>query len=111
MSGSDGIIAEFKRAMRRLASTVTIISTADVNGNRYGMAATAVTSVSTDPPSLLVCVNRDASIHAPLAGRGAFCVNVLTTGHEDLVSAFGGRLKGNERFSVGDWCDDNRDIP
>ena len=111
MGGSDGIIAEFKQAMRRLASTVTIISTADVNGNRYGMAATAVTSVSTDPPSLLICVNHGASIHAPLAGRGAFCVNVLTTGHEDLVSAFSGRLKGNERFTVGDWRDDNRGIP
>ena len=45
MGGSDGIIAECKQAMRRLASTGTTISTADANGNRYSMAATAVTSV------------------------------------------------------------------
>ncbi|MFO1074517.1 MAG: LysR substrate-binding domain-containing protein [Geminicoccaceae bacterium] len=109
--GSTAITGEFKRAMRRLASTVTIISTADVNGNRYGMAATAVNSVSMDPPSLLVCINHSASIHAPLTGRGAFCVNVLTTEHEDLVSAFGGRLTGAERFTVGDWRDDPQGIP
>ena len=111
-SGDTGTVtAEFKRAMRRLASTVTVISTADANGNRYGMAATAVNSVSMDPPSLLVCVNHGASIHAPLTGRGAFCVNVLTTDHEDLVSAFSGRLTGAERFTVGGWSDDDRGIP
>jgi flavin reductase (DIM6/NTAB) family NADH-FMN oxidoreductase RutF len=111
LGGADMVAAEFKRAMRRLASTVTIISTADINGNRYGMAATAVNSVSMDPPSLLVCINQSASIHAPLTGRGAFCVNVLGTEHEDLVSAFSGRLAGAERFTVGDWRDDARGIP
>ena len=105
------VAAEFKRAMRTLASTVTIISTADVNGNRHGMTATAVNSVSTEPPSLLICVNTNASIHAPLTGRGAFCVNVLTTEHEDLVSAFSGRLAGSERFKVGNWREDDRGIP
>jgi flavin reductase (DIM6/NTAB) family NADH-FMN oxidoreductase RutF len=110
-SDAGTVAAEFKRAMRRLASTVTIISTADANGSRYGMAATAVSSVSTDPPSLLICVNHSASIHAPLTGRGAFCVNVLSTDHEDLVSAFSGRLTGAERFTVGDWHDDDRGIP
>jgi len=98
-----GVTAEFKRAMRRLASTVTIISTADVNGNRHGMTATAVSSLAMDPPSLLICVNHSASIHGPLVGRGRFCVNVLTTEHEDLVSAFSGRLKGDARFEVGQW--------
>jgi flavin reductase (DIM6/NTAB) family NADH-FMN oxidoreductase RutF len=109
--GSGEVTAEFKRAMRRLASTVTIISTADINGNRYGMAATAVNSVSMDPPSLLVCINHTASIYAPLTGRGAFCVNVLTTEHEDLVSAFSGRLTGAERFTIGHWRDDAAGIP
>ena len=42
--------------MRRLAATVTIISTSDANGNRYGMTATAVNSLAMDPPSLLICV-------------------------------------------------------
>jgi flavin reductase (DIM6/NTAB) family NADH-FMN oxidoreductase RutF len=105
------VTAEFKRAMRRLASTVTIISTSDVNGNRYGMTATAVNSLTMDPPSLLICVNHSASIHAPLIGRGRFCVNVLTTEHEELVSAFSGRLKGDERFSVGQWRNEESGMP
>ncbi|MBV8524182.1 MAG: flavin reductase [Acetobacteraceae bacterium] len=110
-TNSGAVTAEFKRAMRRLASTVTIISTADVNGNRYGMTATAVSSVSMDPPSLLICVNQNASIHAPLLERGAFCINVLTTEHEELVNAFSGRLSGSERFTVGEWRDDASGIP
>lgn len=111
MNDGDAIAGEFKRAMRRLASTVTIVGTADANGNRYGTTATAVDSVSMNPPSLLVCINHAASIHAPLSGRGAFCVNVLTTEHERLVSAFSGRLTGEERFAVGDWRDDGRGHP
>jgi flavin reductase (DIM6/NTAB) family NADH-FMN oxidoreductase RutF len=105
------VTAEFKRAMRRLAATVTIITTADVNGNRYGMTATAVNSLAMDPPSLLICVNHSASIHAPLIGRGRFCINVLTTEHEELVSAFSGRLKGDARFQVGEWRDEAGGMP
>lgn len=105
------VAAEFKRAMRRLAATVTIITTADVNGNRYGMTATAVSSLAMDPPSLLICVNHSASIHAPLEGSGRFCVNVLTTEHEELVAAFGGKLKGDARFQVGDWRTEDGGLP
>lgn len=105
------VTADFKRAMRRLAATVSIITTADANGNRYGMTATAVNSLAMDPPSLLICVNHSASIHAPLIGRGRFCVNVLTTEHEELVSAFGGRLKGDARFQVGEWRDEAGGMP
>lgn len=108
---SGEVIAEFKRAMRRLASTVTIISTADVNGQRYGMTATAVNSLSMDPPSLLICVNEGASIHAPLLGRARFCVNVLTTEHEELVAAFSGKLKGEARFQVGEWRSEDSGMP
>jgi flavin reductase (DIM6/NTAB) family NADH-FMN oxidoreductase RutF len=106
-AATDQVTGDFKRAMRRLASTVTIISTADANGNRYGMTATAVNSLTMDPPSLLICANQSASIHDPLTGRGRFCVNVLTTEHEELVSAFSGRLKGDARFGVGEWHDEN----
>ncbi|QCP54324.1 flavin reductase [Trinickia violacea] len=105
------VTAEFKRAMRRLASTVTIISTADVYGHRYGMTATAVNSLSMDPPSLLICVNHSASIHAPLTGRGRFCVNVLTTEQEDLVDAFSGKVKGDARFQVGEWHNEDSGMP
>ncbi|AMJ63721.1 flavin reductase [Bosea sp. PAMC 26642] len=88
--------------MRRLASTVSIVTCADESG-WHGMAATAVTSVSVDPPSILVCVNGAASLNRPLKTSGRFCLNMLSIGHTDISRAFGGKLKGQERFSIGDW--------
>jgi len=93
----------FKSAMRRLAATVSIISTGGPQGARYGMTATAVTSVSAEPPSLLVCINRNASIHDPLHEVGRFCINVLGTGHEDHCFDFSGRTMGESRFERGSW--------
>ena len=57
----------FREAMRRLAGTVTVV-TVDNNGERHGTTATAVTSLSMSPPSLLVCFNRDSRLHGLLSG-------------------------------------------
>lgn len=97
------LAADFRTAMRGLASTVTIVSTAGTDGARHGMTATAVQSLSLDPPSLLVCVNHGASLHGPMLDRGSFCVNVLTTLHGRLVGPFSGELKGEARFGLGRW--------
>lgn len=75
----DDISARFRLAMRRFASTVSVISTAK-DGTRHAMTATAVTSLSMAPPSLLVCVYRESRFHAALQNNDLFCVNVL---HED----------------------------
>ena len=96
------LTAAFKAAMRRLASTVTIVSTAH-DGLRYGMAATAVSSVTASPPAILACVNRSASIHAALNLGARYCINLLSPAHADIVGAFSGQLAGDERFSRGDW--------
>lgn len=90
--------------MRRMAATVTIISTEN-GGERFGMTATAVNSVSMDPASLLICVNHSASIHDPLCERGTFCVNVLSVAHQAHCSAFSGKEKGEDRFRYGSWFD------
>ena len=54
---------QFIIAMRFLASSVSVISTKDHSGNLYAMTASSVTSLTIDPPSVLVCVNNEASIH------------------------------------------------
>ena len=69
--------ADFKKAMRRLAATVTIISTADVNGNRFGMTATAVNSLTMEPPSLLICVKIAAVGPKVDAPAGAESIDAL----------------------------------
>ena len=94
--------AAFRDAMRRFATTVSIISCTS-DGCRYGMSATAVTSLSIDPPSLLVCINKSAATHRVLSRGGRFCVNVLRSFHSGLSQAFSGRLKGEDRFRLGAW--------
>jgi flavin reductase (DIM6/NTAB) family NADH-FMN oxidoreductase RutF len=99
------LVQGMRQAMRRLATSVVVIS-ARQDETRYAMAASAVTSVSMDPPSLLVCVNRSASIYPILAARQDFCVNVLSAAHEALSKACSGAEKGEGRFAIGDWRDD-----
>ena len=99
MGVADDITASFKLAMRRMTSPVCLITTR-ADDQLYGMTATAVQSVSADPPSLLICINRSASISRPLSLRGRFAVNVLRTAHADLVSIFSGKAENKDRFSV-----------
>lgn len=97
------VIEPFRLAMRSMAATVTILSTAAC-GRRYGMTATAVTSVSMAPPSLLVSVNREASIHSPLSREKRLCVNVLAESQQRLCADFSGGKTGEERFQDGEWA-------
>jgi flavin reductase (DIM6/NTAB) family NADH-FMN oxidoreductase RutF len=97
-----GVSDLFKHAMRRLASTVTIV-TAEHEGLRYGMVATAVCSLGVDPPSLIASVAETASLHDPLLANGRFCVNLLTQSQADLVSVFSGQHSGEARFQFGSW--------
>lgn len=100
----------FKSAMRRLAATVTILSTGNAD-IRHGMTATAVTSVSTDPATLLVCVNQKAAMHAHLGVGSRMCVNLLRSVHADVSRAFSGQMTGDERFTVGEWSTDEAKVP
>ena len=110
LSANADLVRDFKSAMRRLAATVTIVSVR--NGDqRHGMAATAVTSLTTDPPSMLACVNKSASIHDAIIESGSFCVNLLSCEHHHLVPTFSGKEKGEQRFASGDWGVGDLDIP
>lgn len=78
---------EFRSAMSRLGGAVTLVTT-DGPGGRHGLAATAVCSVTDTPPTLLVCVNQAARSNGRIKANGVFCVNVLCSEHEELVSIF-----------------------
>ncbi len=92
----------FRSAMRRLAASVCVVTTR--NGDMHqGMAASSVTSLSMQPPSLLVCINKSVAMHAAVHGAKLFCVNLLGENHGPVCDAFGGKLTGPERFTVGDW--------
>lgn len=90
--------------MRRVASSVFVI-TARLGDTHHGMTASSVVSVSMDPPSLLVCINRSASIRDAVRDSKIFCANLLSEDQGDICAAFGGQLTGAERFAVGSWSE------
>ena len=104
------IQSQFKEAMRRLAANVSLIS-CNVDGQRAGIAATAVCSLSMEPPSLIACINKGASIHPGLCIGDSYCVNLLKDNHEDVSNAFGKVVTCDDKFSFGDWIQDENGTP
>ena len=72
--------------MGHFATGVTVVTTAH-NGEARGMTANSFTSVSLEPPSVLVCVNREAITYGVLMGSRVFCVNILARDQEPLSRA------------------------
>lgn len=101
---------DFRGAMRRLAATVCVVSIRE-NGRPLGMTATAVTSLAADPPSLLVCVNKSASMHDALAGAELFCVNLLHRDQEHVAKIFSDSTRRDVRFATGIWFQDGEAPP
>jgi flavin reductase (DIM6/NTAB) family NADH-FMN oxidoreductase RutF len=96
--------------MRRFASTVTVISL--THGlERHGITATSVTSVSMDPPSLLICVNMAGYFHDLLSKAERYCVNVLHEEHAGVSQAFSRPAPSSQRFIQGQWFEDRRGTP
>ena len=96
--------ATFVDAMRYVPGAVAVIATAAA-GDRRGLAATAWCSLSADPPTILVCINRGASAHPFVIATRAFSVNVLSPSHTEMVAIFSARraLDGDARFADGRW--------
>ncbi len=97
--------SRFKQGMRALTGGVTVIGAYGPDGAPLAMTATAVTSLTAEPPSLLICVNRSASMAPALVLHARFSVNVLAADQIDIAKAFGGQLdvRGTGRFIYGNW--------
>lgn len=95
---------QFKAGMRRLGAGVTIVTTFD-GKVRAGLTATAVCSLSAEPPRLLVCVNRQAWPNPIIARAKRFSVNVLAAAQKGLALRFAGATghQGEDRFAKGRW--------
>ncbi|NWK98602.1 flavin reductase [Sphingobium lactosutens] len=88
-------------AMRCVAATVAVV-TARFGAELSGVTVTSATSVTMEPPTLLVCVNRSTRLNAIVQASRRFEVNYLTARHRDVAAAFGGGTAG-DRFAVGQW--------
>jgi flavin reductase len=102
--------AAFKDGMRRLAAAVNVI-TICVDGTPMGMTATAVTSLAAEPPSLLVCINRSASMHSALIASSQFAINVLHSEQLLIAQRFSDSKLRDVRFAEGGWVHDATAAP
>ena len=93
-----------KEAMRRLIGGVVVV-TAGIGDERTGLTATSAVSLSMDPPTMLVTVNRTASSYPVIARRRHFCVNILHADQADIAARFAGvgGAKGAARYDGADW--------
>lgn len=95
--------ADYINAISQHVSSVCVITT-EHEGARYGLTATAVASVSAEPPRLLVCVNKSGLTHDKIVAAGRFCVNVLTEDQDRIAMVFAGMDAGaTDRFATGTW--------
>jgi flavin reductase len=94
--------SDFREAMARLGAAVSVVTTDGVAG-RAGFTASAVCSVTDDPPTLLVCLNHAASVYPAFDANGVLCVNVLGAGQQALSNLFGGKTPMDQRFDAARW--------
>jgi flavin reductase len=94
----------YREAMARLGAAVNVITT-DGPGGRAGFTASAVTSVTDTPPTLLVCANRSNDSYPAMRQNGVLCVNTLTPAQEGLSPVFAGMTQHamSERFDGHAW--------
>ncbi len=101
----DGVDQQqFRNAMSRLGAAVNIITT-DGPAGQAGFTASAVCSVTDTPPTLLVCLNRSASVWPVFHANGRLCVNTLSGDHQTLSGLFGGKTPMADRFAAAQWSE------
>ena len=101
-AGNAEIATALRTGLRGLAKAVTVITCCH-RSTRYAMTATAVNELSLDPPSMLICVNKSASLFAPLADGAHFCINILQASQAEISALCSGKARGEARFALGSW--------
>lgn len=103
----------FRAAMARFPGAVTIVTALTGDGQRRGITATAVCSVSAEPPTLLACLNRKTGTCAAVAETGRFAVNLLAGDGGDLALRFAGvgGVSGEAKFLGANWATDDWGLP
>jgi flavin reductase (DIM6/NTAB) family NADH-FMN oxidoreductase RutF len=92
---------EFRRLLGHFAAGVTVITTKGGDERPYGLTATAFSSVSLDPPLVLVCVDKKSETHPHFGASGVYAVNFLTNGQVDLSNRFA--KSGGDKFAGVQW--------
>ncbi|EED7004315.1 MULTISPECIES: flavin reductase family protein [Pseudomonadota] len=102
MSQHPLIAAQLRQAMRGVASTVTLITSIAPDGHGHVMIASSFTSVSLEPPTVLVCIGQQTRIHGPLLAARRFCINVLRA-EQEVLAVHCRSATGTDRFDHEAW--------
>lgn len=91
--------------MRKVAASVNVVTTLDAAGRHHGVTVSAMCSVTADPPTLLVCLYKEANVAKVVKESRVFCVNVLSSNQIDIAECFAGRIDNlrERRFELGTW--------
>lgn len=102
-------VAQFRAALRRFPSGVTVITALDEARHLCGLTASAFTSLSLDPPLVLACIGRAARCHRSLLAAGHFSVHILHDGQAEVAKGFA--RSGADRSAVCDWTVTDLGVP
>ncbi|MFE7439436.1 flavin reductase family protein [Streptomyces chartreusis] len=98
--------ARFRATMASFASGVTVLTTIDAEGEKYGITASSFTSLSMDPPLVLICVAQSAYSHRAFAESTSFGISVLRDDQAELATRYA--IAGGSKFAAGEFILDER---
>lgn len=101
----------FKNGMRHLGSAVSLVTTGTGEGDWQGLTASAVCSLSAEPPRLLACINKSAGPHDAIVETRNMCINVLAAQHAEIASIFASTKDTERRFKTGSWSSGKSGAP
>ena len=102
-------IREIRHVMGHFATGVTVITTNDKEGTPNGITANAFSSLSLDPPLVLVCIDKKANCYECFEESGVFAINLLGEHQEELSTRFA--TKGVEKFAGIGWHKGHQGLP
>lgn len=94
---------DFKNALKLWASGVTVVTSKTEKHGLKGMTATSFSSVSVDPPQILVCINKSADTGDAVLEGKSFAINILKSDQQEISNQFAGGASQEERFANVEW--------
>ena len=94
---------DFRKAMRNYIYSVSILSNKNIDGELNAITVSSVTSISMEPPSLLVCINKSSRIHDTLIKNSDFCINLLNKNQQEVSNICSTGSLYDQRFDHDKW--------
>ena len=102
---------DFRTSLLLCAASISLVTARDETGGWHGMAVTSSGSLSMEPPSMMVAINRTASIHPVILRNGRFALNLMGEDRLDLLERFSRSDMRDQRFVPGEWTDAVGGVP